>query len=235
MLKKFFSIAVLAVVALPASGAYEEVSCAVDAVYSQYACSQCFNGWDVNVWANLSFLDDLWKNDGGLDKLAFKLEQSYPIMYPLNGSQVTQNPSNDSLFWEYTPAFESLYDSQFDGYVLPAGQNVSWIKSADGASYLVESVPAKGQNAWLLVFDIISNDILDNGSLSNNNVPHRECVLYKSWDTYTPPAPPVTPPTPGEMTQVPTGPEMYFAILLFALLMAIVVMNRQAILEKIKK
>jgi len=59
----------------------------------------------------------------------YKEEQTMPVMNALNGASFTKKPNDDS-FWEYTSEFENLKDTEFDGYVLPAGQSVSWLKSS---------------------------------------------------------------------------------------------------------
>ncbi len=238
MFKKLLMVAGLTLLATNVNWAYTETSCSVDAVFSEYACNQCFDGWEVSVGSNISFLDDLWVNDTGVRKIMFKEEQTMPVMYSLNSSTLTKNPNNDS-FWEYTGEFDALEDSEFYGHVLPAGQRVSWIKSSLGSSYLVEKTPSKGQNTWILVFDIMSHNILEDGEIAMNNTPHKECVLYKSAEAYVPPVvqPPKPEPTPQpeKMTQVQTGPELYFLVLIMSFLVGLVVMNRKTILEKVRK
>ena len=168
----------------------------------------------------------------------FKEEQTMPIMHSLNNSKLTKNPNTDA-FWEYTAEFEALEDNEFYGYVLPAGQRVSWLKSSLWASYLVEQTPAKWQNVWMLVFDVMSHNILADGEIAMNDTPHKECVLYKSGESYVPPVAerptPEPTPEPEKMTQVQTGPELYFLVLIMSFLMGIIVMNRKTILEKIRK
>ena len=238
MFKKLLMIAALTLLATNANGAYTEINCSADQVFSQYSCSQCFDGWEVAAWSNISFLDDVWVNDTGVRKIMFKEEQTMPVMHALNDAKLTKNPNSD-LFWEYTSEFEALEDNEFYGYVLPAGQKVSWLKSSLGSSYLVESAPAKWQNVWVLVFDVMSHNILENGEIAMNDTPHKECVVYKSGESYVPPVveppKPETPPEPEKMTQVQTGPELYFLVLIMSFLAWLIITNRKAILEKIRK
>ncbi|MDR0771912.1 MAG: hypothetical protein LBF15_02420 [Candidatus Peribacteria bacterium] len=60
----------------------------------------------------------------------YKEVQVMPTMFSLDTSKVvwTSVPSANN-FWEYTPELEALYSSDFDGYVLPAGGSVVWLKS----------------------------------------------------------------------------------------------------------
>lgn len=238
MFKKLFAVAFMTFVATNVNWAYTEINCSSDQSFSQYACNQCFDGWEVAVWSNISFLDDVWVNDTGIRKIMFKEEQTMPIMHSLNNSKLTKNPNTDA-FWEYTAEFEALEDNEFYGYVLPAGQRVSWLKSSLWASYLVEQTPAKWQNVWMLVFDVMSHNILADGEIAMNDTPHKECVLYKSGESYVPPVAerptPEPTPEPEKMTQVQTGPELYFLVLIMSFLMGIIVMNRKTILEKIRK
>lgn len=238
MFKKLCVVVLMSLWATSVNAAYTETSCSSNEVFSQYACNQCFDGWEVAVWSNISFLDDVWVNDTGIQKIMFKEEQTMPVMYSLNNSKMVKNPDSDA-FWEYTPEFNALEDSELLGYVLPAGQRVSWLKSALWASYLVEQAPAKGENVWMLVFDVMSHNVLEDGEIAMNEAPHKECVLYKSGESYVPPVAekpaPEKAPEPEQMTQVQTGPELYFLVLIMSFIMGIIVMNRKVILEKIRK
>ncbi|HEY6436479.1 MAG TPA: hypothetical protein VIY47_07810 [Ignavibacteriaceae bacterium] len=59
----------------------------------------------------------------------YKEEQTLPELKVLNGTEISKKPDNDT-FWEYSQEFEALKNAEFDGYVLPAGEKVSWIKSS---------------------------------------------------------------------------------------------------------
>ena len=238
MFKKWIILVVSALFFTTTNWAYQEVNCSSNAVYSQYSCSQCFDGWEVSKWTNISFLDDLWVNDTWVRKLMYKEEQTMPVMHSLNASTLTKSPNSDS-FWEYTSEFEGLKNDEFDGYVLAAWKTISWLKSVMGASYLVENTPSKWQDVWILVYDIISHNILENWEVATNDTPHKECVVYKSWEATVPPVvekpKPEPKPQPEKMTEVKTWPEMYFLVLIMSFLIWLTVMNRKMILEKIKK
>lgn len=238
MFKKLVLVAVSSLVVTTSYWAYTEVDCSSNSVFGQNSCNQCFDWWEVKVWDNISFLDDIWSNDTTNRKIMYKEEQTMPVMNLLNGADFAKNPNDDS-FWEYTSEFEALNNDEFDGYVLPAWQSVSWLKSAMGASYLVNAIPAKWQDAWVLVFDIMSHNILESWEIAMNDTPHKECVLYKAWDTVITPVQEtpvqVEEPAPEQMTQVKTWPELYFLVLMLSFLLAFGVMNRKIILEKIKK
>lgn len=239
MLRKSLTVATLSCLfAMNSYGAYTEVNCSSDSVFSEYNCGQCFDGWEVSVGSNISFLDDVWVNDTNLKKIMYKEEQTMPVMHALNNSKLTKNPNTDA-FWEYTAEFNALEDKDLYGYVLPPGEKVSWLKSSLWSSYLVEQTPEKGQNVWVLVFDVMSHNILENGELAMSDAPHKECVVYKSWQAYVPPvvekpAPEPT-PEPEQMTQVKTGPEMYFLLLIAGLLTWGVFFQKNKVLASIKK
>ncbi len=240
MLKKVVLVALLSLFATSVNWAYSEIDCSSDPVFGQYSCNQCFDGWEVSQRSNISFLDDIWVNDTTNRKIMYKEEQTMPVMNALNWAVLTKNP-NDDTFWEFTSEFESLKNDEFDGYVLPAWQSVSWLKSSLWASYLVESIPSEWQNVWVLVFDIMSHNILESGEIAMNDAAHKECVLYKAWQTVVTPVvqdpvvEEVPEPQPEEMTQVETWPELYFLVLMMSFLLAFGVMNRKSILEKIRK
>lgn len=240
MYKKIVLVALLSLIATSVNWAYTEIDCSSDSVFWQYSCNQCFDWGQVSNGANISFLDDLWVNDTTNRKIMYKEEQTLPVMNTLNWAVLTKNP-NDDTFWEYTSEFEALQNDEFDGYVLPAWQSVSWLKSSLGASYLVESIPSEWQNVWVLVFDIMSHNILESGEIAMNDVAHKECVLYKAWQSVTTPVQEtpvqedVPEPQPEEMTQVQTWPELYFLVLMISFLLGFGLMNRKIILEKIRK
>lgn len=234
MLKKAFIAVGALFLATTTYGAFNEVQCSSDAAFGQYSCGQCFDGGEIAEWSNLAYLDDVWHNDTDLRKIAFKEEQTLPELYPLNGAEFNKEPNSDA-FWQYTSEFEALDNDQFYGYVLPAGKSVSWIQSSDGASYAVNKVPAKGQNAWIMVYDLMSHNILANDEIATKDAPHRECVLYKSAQAYVPPVAPAPQPeptpVPEKMTEVPTGPETYFLVLI-AIVATALVWGRQYMLKK---
>jgi hypothetical protein len=75
-------------------------------------------------------LSDLWVNATANNKLMYKEVQVMPTMLSLDTSKVvwTAVPSANN-FWEYTSELEALYSTDFDGYVLPTGGSVVWLKS----------------------------------------------------------------------------------------------------------
>lgn len=238
MFKKIILAVLLSLLATNVNWAYTEVNCSSDSVFWQYSCNQCFDWEQIKTGDSISFLDDIWTNDTTNRKIMYKEEQVMPIMNVLNGASFTKNPNDDS-FWEYTPEFETLNDKDFDWYVLPAGKSVSWVKSSIGASYLVDSVWEPSTNAWILVFDIMAHNILASWEIVINNKSHKECVLYKAWETVIAPEIPaeIVEPTPEweQMTKVKTGPELYFLVLMISFLLWFVVMNKKMILSKIRK
>lgn len=241
MFKKLLLLSVLTLnLTTIVNWAYTEVDCSTNSTFWENSCNQCFDWWVVKSWDTLSFLDDIWHNDTTNRKIMYKEEQKMPILTALNWTEFTKKPDNDT-FWEYTSEFDALKNDEFDGYVLPASSNVSWLKSSMWAGYKVEKTGNEWENAWILVFDIMSHNILESGEIAMNDKAHRECVIYKNWvwvaEIPVTPVIPVTPeePKPEEMTKVKTWPEDFFLILMLSFLLWVWIMNRRLILEKIRK
>jgi len=159
-------------------------------------------------------------------------------MNALNGASFEQNPTSNEEFWEFTSELETLYSSGVDGYVLQPGQEVSWLKSTLGSAYKVNTAnQTKGTNVGLLEFDLMGHNILASGEIAMSDAPHKECVLFKSAQAEEIVTPQAEVPTPApepqpEMTQVKTGPEMYFIVLILSFLIGIVWTNRKNIFAR---
>lgn len=249
MYKKWLIAAVLLSMVAQTYAAYPEVECSSDSAFTDYSCGQCFDWGEVKNGDNISFLDDLWVNETTNDKVMYKSEQKMPKMYDLNGATFSTNPDDEKLFWEYTSELQALkpYDTSSgttlsgsvstgttsqDSFVLPAGKNITWIKSTLGSAYRFDSVPEKGKNAGLLAYDLKSHDVVA-GTLARNETAHRECVLFKSAQAKAETPEPT--PVPEKITQVKTGPELYFAIVLLSLLAGLaLVMKKNAYAVKNK-
>lgn len=219
--------------------AYTEIDCGSDAIFWENTCDQCFDGWTLKQGDNISFLDDIWVNDTTMRKIMYKEEQTMPEIKALNGGLITKKPDNDS-FWEYSAEFEALKNTEFDWYVLPAWQKVSWIKSAMWAAYKVDKTPTEWENMALALYSIMSHNLLESGEITMSEKPHKECVLYKAWawqvETPTVEEIPQQPVTPQEdMTKVKTGPEMYLLILMLSFILGLAFTRKDDILAYIRK
>jgi len=53
-----------------------------------------------------------------------------------------QSPAADN-FWTYTDEFNALYSDSEEGYVLPVGKSVVWIKSALSSVYTLDKNTSK--------------------------------------------------------------------------------------------
>lgn len=161
---------------------YKEVDCSTSPTFWENNCKACFDWWEINLNSNLSFLDDIWFNPSNNRRILFKEEQVMPEMKALNWTNFVKNPDNDT-FWEYTKELEALYSNEFEWYVLPAWQKVTWIKSSLWSSYNFKSLPEKWLEAWILIFDIKTHNVSDDWEvdLDDQNSAHRECVIYTSW------------------------------------------------------
>lgn len=235
MLKKWLLITAISALFIAwANASYTEVQCSSDWVFWDYSCNQCFDWGILKNWDNISFLDDLWVNSTTNKKIMYKEEQTMPKMNALNDAVINQKPNTDA-FWEYTSEFEALKSKELDGYVLEAWKQISWLKSAMWAAYNAEKLPEEWKNAWILVYDIMSHNILANNEITTNDTAHKECVLFKSAQKPIKEVVKEPTPEPKQMTQVKTWPELYFAVIILSLLMWVVVMNRKTIFANIKK
>lgn len=216
MSKKLFSFFILLSLSFNTSFWYNpEIDCSSDSVFSQYSCTQCFDGWLKSEGSFIWLLSDDWENASGVSKIMYKEQQEMPELINLNTSLVSwsQTPSSEN-FWEYTDDFENLYsDSQY-GYVLQPWQSVTWLKSNLSYAYSLDKNDTnEWENIWLLVYSLLVHNILEDWEISMNNVPHNECVLFKSWDTPT--ERPVTPPT----TLPQTWPAEFLLLLILAMIL----------------
>ena len=165
------------------AGAYNEIKCSSDPVFSQNSCAQCFDGWNKGPWSNIGFLSDDWINTSSNRMIMFKEEQTLPTMINLNQSsvEVSPIPSNNG-FWEYTSELESIYSEEEQWYILPAGKKITWLKSKLWHAYsLSKNTAPDNSNVAMLIFPIKIRDISPNWTISNP-YEHKECVLFKSWD-----------------------------------------------------
>jgi len=86
-----------------------------------------------------------------------------------------------------------------------------------------------------MVFELLSHNELASGEMDNDNTTYKECVLYTSAKTETPVVQEETPtpkPEPKQMTQVKTGPELYYLLILIALFSSLVILKRENLFGK---
>lgn len=228
-MKNFYIIAASSIL-LAASvswvSAFDSIACDSDPAFAQNSCNQCFDGGEKSQGDTVGLLSDDWKNDSTNSQIVYKEDQKLPFMQDISSGSASwsQVPDSES-FWEYSDEFNALYDSKQEGYVLPAGQKVMWMKSKLGYGYTLDkNTLSKGGNIGLLVYPFKPHNILESGEITIDDVEHRECVLFKSAGAPSTPETPSTPSTP-EKPQLPkTGPEsiVFVAIALllaFGLLM----------------
>lgn len=164
------------------SAAYTEVECGSDPVFAQNTCNQCFNWGEKWQGEAFGFINDVFINKTTNSKLLYKEEQTMPTMINLGGDKTSwsQTPSAD-WFWQYTKDFETMYSSGQEAYVVWAGKQVSRIESKTWYAFkLDKNTVARGQNVGLLVFSVISHDLVNN-EVSIDTSEHKECVMFKSW------------------------------------------------------
>ncbi len=203
---------------LSATFAYTEVNCSTNPVFSENNCGQCFDWWTKAQWDNIWLMTDDWVNSSWNDKILYKEEQEMPVMVNLNPSNVTwtQQPSEEN-FWEYTTEFNNLYSEEDLWYILPDGEKISWLKSKLWYAYRLDknTVPA-WWNIGLLIYTIVTHDMLDWwATITVDSTEHKECVLFKSWESTEE----VTPPKKEEPKRLPeTWPEHILLVILALIL-----------------
>lgn len=224
MLKKLLVIVSLLVITTPSFAAYEEVECSTDAVFNENSCNQCFKWWSKVQWDNLGLLSDVWSNVTDVSKILYKEEQVDPKMINLDSNNVNwiQSPKSDG-FWKYTDEFNALYSDVEEGYVLPAGKSVTWIKTALSSVFkLDKNTAAKWSNIWLLVYPISTHNILKDGEITIDNSEHNECVLFTSGDA----SKELVPVTPKKLPQ--TGPAEYTLLLILSMILGFGILKFKA-------
>ncbi len=214
MFKKLLAIALIASSFNMVSAANEEIECSSDAVFSEYSCNQCFDGWVKNQWAYIWLLSDEWRNTSENDKIMYKEQQDFPEMVNLDTDNIewVQTPWEED-FWEYTKEFDALYSEDQDWYILWASEAVTWLRSKLSYAYKLERNEAsESSNIGLLIYPILSHTVLDDGEITMDNSVHNECVLFKSWEP--------TDQTPVEPKKLPqTWPAEFFILLILAMVL----------------
>ncbi len=170
-----------------ATAAYNTVECNSDPVFAQNTCKQCFDGWERWQGEAIGFINDIFINKTTNPKLIYKEEQTWPSMINLGWDKVTwsQTPSSEN-FWEYTKDFEATFSSGQEAYVIDPSKQVNRIESKIWYAYkLDKNTVAKWQNVGLLLFSVMTHDIVNN-EVSIDQIEHRECVLFKSGVPVTP-------------------------------------------------
>lgn len=219
MKAKIILSVLLSVVLFTPTFAYETVTCDSDPVFAWNSCTQCFDGKTQSEWDTVGFISDEWINDTQTDMILYKEIQEEPRLVNLSpdSTEWSQVPSSEG-FWEYTSEFDNIYSEAEDGYLLKAGKKITWIKSKLGYGYqLGKNSAVADQNIWLLIFPITTHALLADGSISQDDTVHNECVLFKSG-------------TPKEeiqpITRLPeTGPAESAMLILLAMILWFVVLQ----------
>lgn len=183
MIKIISFISLLSLSVPFASADYTEINCSTDKAFTENSCNQCFEWWAKSVWDNIGLMTDLWINDSDKDKILYKEEQEMPRMINLDSWNVNWAQTPESAwFWEYTKEFDSLYSDKEEWYILKTGTDVVWLKSKLGYAYnLAKNSVVSWWNIGLLVYPIISHNIMAEWDITIDSTEHRECVLFTSW------------------------------------------------------
>lgn len=209
-------------------GEYKTVACSTNPAFSTNSCDQCFVGGSVKVGENINGLFDNWTNNTPNMLIAYKDEQKLPNMAAF-GSTWTSEPTDPSKFWKSAPDVTWISMSGTGGRlqsILNPGQKIRFVESELGAKYTLTKTDKKdGELVGLLKYPIVSHMVDTNTAAEGAATTHYECVSYTlSAPVVTPPVTPepkpVTPPTPGEVTQTQTGPAETLILILAAFFIA---------------
>ena len=214
MFKKILVLLLVSISFNSVSADNEEIECSSDSVFSEYSCNQCFDWWTKSEGEYLWLLTDKWINSSSNSTIMYKEQQDFPEMINLDTDNVewVQTPWKED-FWEYSEAFNELYSDDQDGYVLTAWDSVEWIKSKLWYAYELErNESEENSNVGLLVYWLLINTILDDWTITWDNIAHKECILYKSWEP--------SDNTPDQPRTLPkTWPEDFLLLLLIAMIL----------------
>lgn len=220
MIKKILVTFLLTSLVGTVSADYLELDCSSQDIFESNSCTQCFDWWTKATWDYIGLLKDDWINSSSSDKILYKEEQEMPNMLNLNPDWVvwSQTPSSDG-FWQYTEDLDALYD--WDAYLLESWEKVTWIESKIGYAYKLEqNTLPENSNIGLLMYTLVSHDLLENGTPSINSDEHTECVLFKSaWES----EPTVIEEEPPKLPE--TGPAEYILLLALAMLIGLAIIK----------
>lgn len=208
-------IASLVNASLVSADTYNEIACSTDKAFSENSCNQCFEGGSKSENSTVWGLSDLWVNDTWVDRVMYEELQDMPKMISLNPAASWLEDKKEDSFWKFTEDVKKLYNESHQGYILKSWQKVNWLESTEGSSFLLEkNTAANWENIGLLVYTIKTSPILENWEVWTDETAHKECVLFKSWDT------PVPVKNEKPKTLPKTWPEQFFLLLLLAMFLA---------------
>ena len=220
MIQRAFATLLMMAIAFVSFGGHvsatEAVECSSDPVFSENSCSQCFTWGAKKAGDHIGFLSDEWINENATDQILYKEEQSDPQMVNLAGASVSWSQTPDAEgFWEYPAEFNALYSEDQEGYVLPAGESITWLQSKLAYAYKLDTNSAEaGSNIGLLVYPIAVHNISVAGDIDINSIDHNECVLFTSGEATE------TTPVPERLPD--TGPTEFMLLLILALILGFV-------------
>ena len=218
LFKAWISLVVISSLTLSVSAvSITEVDVSSDTIFWENSCDQAFiRSENAIVWDNISQMTDIWVNTWAVPQILYKEEQVMPRIISLwwaNWREVKVSETVD--FWRFTTDLEALYSEDEQGYVLPAGESVSWIESTLWSAYqLQENTAPEWTNIGLIVYDTTIRNVIW-GMPEIDATVHRECVLIKSWAPGATPTPPVT----EQPTTLPETGAEHILLALIALLL----------------
>ena len=193
-----------------------EVDVSSDPVFSENNCDQAFlRTPHAVVGDNIANMTDVWENTWNVPQILYKEEQSMPRIISLWWANWREVKVSDNVdFWTFHSSLETIYSEEEQGYILEAGDSITWLESTLGSAYQLSSnTAAEWTNIWLIVYDTTIRNVVA-WLPEMDPTTHRECVLIKSWAPGEAPA-----PTPEEPTTLPETGAEHILLALIALLL----------------
>jgi len=193
---------------------YEKVACDKD-FFIQNNCSECFAGWNKNIWEKITSLNDTWTNPNTSEQIIYSDEQTFPELINLwwDNTKWISNPEDNTKFWKNSQEIIWSDSKTWSGrqeFVLEWGKTINLYESDLWATYVVDSTDKMQWDAIGLLKFPLSYHNIDATWNEGEKMDHTECVAYYAW------APVVAPTAPAqtEVTKVKTGPESLILILI---------------------
>ncbi|EKD66167.1 MAG: hypothetical protein ACD_49C00060G0009 [uncultured bacterium (gcode 4)] len=195
---------------------YEKVACDKE-FFIQNTCSECFAGWNKNIWEKITSLNDSWTNPNTTEQIIYSDEQTFPELVNLWGDTTKwlTSPEDNTKFWKISQEIiwnDSKTGSGRQEFLLEWGKTVNLYESDLWATYTVDSTDKKEWEAiGLLKFPLAYHNI-DATWKEWEKMNHTECVAYYAG------TPVVAPVAPAEVTKVKTWPQSLILILMALIL-----------------
>jgi len=196
---------------------YEKVACDKE-FFIQNTCSECFAGWNKNIWEKITSLNDSWTNPNTTEQIIYSDEQTFPELVNLWGDTTKwlTSPEDNTKFWKISQEIiwnDSKTGSGRQEFILEWWKTVNLYESDLWATYTVDSTDKKEwEPIGLLKFPLAYHNI-DATWNEGEKMNHTECVAYYAGAPVVAPA-----QVQPEATKVKTGPQSLILILMALIL-----------------